>query len=62
MKLELCRSCGEPFEDDEMFDGICLQCSDFYESPECVPLDFEDKPRASLEELYDRIDKTGDCV
>jgi hypothetical protein len=52
--IELCKSCGEAFESDEMVDGICMQCSDYYENSDRAPLDFD--------ELYSKIDKTGDCV
>jgi hypothetical protein len=53
-EILLCKSCGEAFERDEMADDICMQCSEYFDDGERVPLDFD--------ELYSKIDKTGDCV
>lgn len=60
--IDLCTSCGNEFPVDDMTDGICMKCMDGYEDIDRVPLDFEDKPKLSLDELYEKIDKAGDCV
>jgi hypothetical protein len=50
MRLELCKSCGEPYDLDDLDCGICWQCA---KRPE---------PETTRDEIYEMIDKTGDCV
>jgi hypothetical protein len=60
--IDLCTSCGKDYPVDEMTDGVCMGCIDGLADSDRVPLDFDDKPKFSFDQLYDKIDKTGDCV
>lgn len=50
MNLELCKRCGEAYDTDEVENGICWKCG---KRPE---------PETTRDEVYDQIDKIGDCV